>query len=110
MFITVNFKIGKIDISQIFKTFCAAAIFLLCLKRPSLRGTKILAKLGREDSIYIYLFHFLTIVILAENLKPLQFFGHRFVCPLTLAVIIVSMIAARIISILKTLLFCRKRS
>ena len=110
MFITVNFKIGKIDISQIFKTFCAASLFLLCLKRPSPRRTKILAKLGREDSLYIYLFHFLIIVILAENLKPLQIFGHRFVCPLTLAVIIVSMIAARIISILKTLLFYRKRS
>ena len=99
MFITVNFRIGKIDISQIFKSFCAAVIFLLCLKRPCPRFISPLAKLGREDSLYIYLFHFLIIVILAGKLKPLQLFGHRFVCPLPLAVIIVSMIAARIISI-----------
>ncbi|MCR4948431.1 MAG: acyltransferase [Treponema sp.] len=110
MFVTVNFRIGKIDISQIFKTFCAASLFLLCLKRPSPRFVTIPAKLGREDSLYIYLFHFLMIVILAENLKPLQPFGHRFVCPLQVAVIAASLLLARIISILKTLLFYRKES
>ena len=110
MFVTVNFRIGKIDISQIFKTFCAASLFLLCLKRPSPRFASIPAKLGREDSLYIYLFHFLMIVILAENLKPLQLFGHRFVCPLQVAVIAASLLLARIISILKTLLFYRKES
>lgn len=110
MFVTVNFRIGKIDISQIFKTFCAASLFLLCLKRPSPRFVTIPAKLGREDSLYIYLFHFLMIVILAENLKPLQLFGHRFVCPLQVAVIAASLLLARIISILKTLLFYRKES
>lgn len=110
MFVTVNFRIGKIDISQIFKTFCAASLFLLCLKRPSPRFVTIPAKLGREDSLYIYLFHFLLIVILAENLKPLQLFGHRFVCPLQVAVIAASLLLARIISILKTLLFYRKES
>ncbi len=110
MFVTVNFRIGKIDISQIFKTFCAASLFLLCLKRPSPHFVTIPAKLGREDSLYIYLFHFLMIVILAENLKPLQLFGHRFVCPLQVAVIAASLLLARIISILKTLLFYRKES
>lgn len=110
MFVTVNFRIGKIDISQIFKTFCAASLFLLCLKRPSPRFVTIPAKLGREDSLYIYLFHFLMIVILAENLKPLLLFGHRFVCPLQVAVIAASLLLARIISILKTLLFYRKES
>ena len=110
MFVTVNFRIGKIDISQIFKTFCAASLFLLCLKRPSPRFASIPAKLGREDSLYIYLFHFLLIVILAGNLKPLQLFGHRFVCPLQVAVIAASLLLARIISILKTLLFYRKES
>ena len=110
MFVTVNFRIGKIDISQIFKTFCAASLFLLCLKRPSPRFVTIPAKLGREDSLYIYLFHFLMIVILAENLKPLQLFGHRFVCPLQVAVIAASLLLASIISILKTLLFYRKES
>ena len=110
MFVTVNFRIGKIDISQIFKTFCAASLFLLCLKRPSPRFVTIPAKLGREDSLYIYLFHFLLIVILAGNLKPLQLFGHRFVCSLQVAVIAASLLLARIISILKTLLFYRKES
>lgn len=104
MFITVNFRIGKIDISQIFKTFCAAAIFLLCLKRPYPRFISLPAKFGREDSLYIYLFHFLIIVILADNLKPLRIFGQRFVCPLPLAVIIVSVIAARIISVTVSLI------
>lgn len=99
MFITVNFKIGKIDISQIFKTLCAASLFILCLKKPSLPFIKPLAKLGREDSLYIYLFHFLVIIILADRLQPLKIIGHTFVCPLPLAVIIVSVLAARIISI-----------
>ena len=104
MFLSVNFRIGKIDISPVFKAFCAASIFLLCLKRPSPRFISLPAKLGREDSLYIYLFHFLIIVILDEILEPVQIFGHRFFCPLTLAVIIVSVITARIISITVTLI------
>lgn len=99
MFVTVNLKIGHIDISQIFKILCAASIFVFSLKTKAPRFIKPFAKLGREDSLYIYLCHFLIIVILADLMYIWNVPERTIQWQLPLSAVIFSLIFAQILSV-----------
>ena len=86
MFAAVNFKIGKIDISQPFKILCGASLFLYGIKNPGAHIFRPLEKLGREDSLFIYLIHFPIIVVLYD----LNYYN-------PLLVILISVVLARIL-------------
>ena len=100
MLITVNFKVGTIDISQPFKILTATLIFLLAMRTPQLSFGKTIAKLGREDSLYIYLIHYLFIAIIEhyKSSMPLSETAVAWISPLI--VIVVTIIAARIITLI----------
>ena len=97
MFVTVNFKIGKIDISQPFKILCGASIFLYGIKNPGAHIFRPLETLGREDSLYIYLLHF-PIIVLLYDLNYSRSFNKQIIhLPIQLLVIVISVLIARLI-------------
>lgn len=100
MFVTVIFKVGIIDISQPFKILIAVLIFLLAMRTPQWSFSNIIAKLGREDSMYIYLIHFFFIAIIEhyESSIPLSETAFAWIAPLI--VIFVTIIPARIITLI----------
>ena len=59
MFITVNIPVFGIDVSQIFKIWCAVEVFLLTLRLPEKRGVPCIERIGEKYSLYIYLSHYL---------------------------------------------------
>ncbi|MBO4321163.1 MAG: acyltransferase [Treponema sp.] len=109
MFVTVIFKIGKIDISQPFKILCAASVFIHGIKNSTSHIFKPIEKLGREDSLYIYLCHFIIIVILSSWIYSFYYNEKILSWQLPLLVIIVSVVAARIMSVTIRLCFFRKK-
>ena len=64
MFLTAVFKIGEIDVSQIFKIACAVCVFLYALRHSERHPSALLERIGRADSLYVYLFHYLIIRLL----------------------------------------------
>ncbi len=71
MFLTAVFRVGNIDISQIFKIVCAVCVFIFALTHGEYNPSALLQRIGREDSLYIYLFHFLIIRLLRQCLQAL---------------------------------------
>ena len=65
MLVTIHFRVFGFDIAQIFKIWCMVELFILALKLPGQKET-LIAKLGRKYSAYIYLFHFLIGLIIAN--------------------------------------------
>ena len=93
MFITVNVKIGIWDISQPFKILAATSLVVYAIKNPSKHVFMPVEYLGREDSLYIYLFHFILIIVIDGLLSP----G---VWTFPLIVIVVSLVFARILAMI----------
>lgn len=56
---TVNTRIFGLDLSQPFKIAAGVFAFLVCLKLPRTRPVPLLASVGGDWSLYIYLYHFL---------------------------------------------------
>ncbi len=100
MFLAVNFKVGRIDISQPFKILCGASIFVCGIKNQGRHILKPIEKLGREDSLYIYLCHFIIIVLLSAWIYSFYYNEKILSWQLPLLVIIVSILAARVISLI----------
>lgn len=100
MFFAVNHKIHRIDISQPFKILTAAFIFLYGIKKPQAHICKPLEKLGREDSLFIYLCHFPVIIVLVDIYYRLPVRQKNLEWMLPFVVIIVSLILARALSLL----------
>ena len=91
MFVLVCVKVGKLDISQPFKMLCGSFVFAI-------------AFLGREDSLYIYQFHFMILVLLAGYMYSQPVSGKTVEWQLPIAVIIASVIFARILSMIISLI------
>ncbi|MBR7079305.1 MAG: acyltransferase [Treponema sp.] len=100
MFVTVIFKVGRIDISQPFKILCAASIFVHGIKNSRSHILKPVEKLGREDSLYIYLSHFIIIVLLSEWIYSFYYNEKILSWQLPLLVIIATLIFSRLLSLL----------
>lgn len=100
MFLSVCYDVAGLNISQLFKIICSTFVFLIGLKKPNWYIVKPLAFLGREDSLYIYLCHFMIYVGLAaymyEKMVPERLIEWQLPC----AVIIGAIIAARLISLI----------
>ena len=104
MFVLVCVKVGKLDISQPFKMLCGSFVFAIGMKKPGWYIIKPLAFLGREDSLYIYLFHFMILVLLAGYMYSQPVSGKTVEWQLPIAVIIASVIFARILSMIISLI------
>lgn len=66
MFLFVNVKAGSVDISQPFKIWCAASVFLWTIRKPSLSVSRPIETIGARWSLYVYLCHYPVIVILKD--------------------------------------------
>ena len=100
MFLSVSYDIGGLNISQLFKIICAFFVFTLGIKKPDWYVIKPLVFLGREDSLYIYLCHFMIYVGLATYMYKKMIPDRIIEWQLPLLVIITSIIVARLISLL----------
>jgi peptidoglycan/LPS O-acetylase OafA/YrhL len=68
MFVTVNVRVFALDVSQIFKVWCAAEVFILCITVPGRKAVPVLGTVGDRYSLYIYLSHYLIGVLLKDIL------------------------------------------
>ena len=71
VFAAMCFKIGKLNVFEPFNILCASFILILGIKKPHWSVIKPIAYLGRKDSLYIYIFHFYIVMLLAEYM-----YGH----------------------------------
>lgn len=113
MFLSVCYDVAGLNISQVFKIICATFVFLIGIKKPDWYVIKPLAFLGREDSLYIYLCHFMIYVGLATYMYSKMVPERIIEKQLTFAVIIGSVIVARLISLIIyfiKLLFVKKNA
>ena len=100
MFLSVCYDVAGLNISQLFKIICATFVFLIGIRKPNWYIIKPFAFLGREDSLYIYLCHFMIYVGLSAYLYSKMVPERMIEKYLTFAVIIGSLIVARLISLL----------
>ena len=63
MFITIHIRVFNYDVAQIFKIWCMLELFILALKLPG-KKERLMPKIGRKYSSYIYLFHYLIGLII----------------------------------------------
>lgn len=75
VFVSVNVKVFSLDLSQPFKILSAFFVFLICLSYPSLHISGLIEKIGREFSLYLYLFHYLIGITMLHLTQALE-------CPL----------------------------
>jgi len=100
MFITVLMKMGGYDVSSVFKIICASFVFILGIRFPGWYIIKPISYLGRKDSLYIYLIHFMVIVVLTNYVHSRWMTMSGLSWKLPLMIIIVSVILARVLSML----------
>ena len=100
VFVSMCFKVGKLNIFQPFNIICSSLILILGAKKPDWSIIKPISYLGRKDSLYIYLFHFYIIMIMYEVMYGMHLSSKVIEWQLPLAVIIVSIVVARIFSML----------
>ena len=68
MFLTVNVSVFGLDVSQIFKIWCALEVFLLVLRLPERAVVPAIGRIGDRYSLYIYLSHYLIGTLLSDIL------------------------------------------
>ena len=100
MFVTVLFYIGRFNISQPFKILCAASIFVYGINNPDHHICKPLEKCARQDTLLIYLSHFIILIILSEYMYSLHIPQKQLKWYLPLAVVASSLLLARVVSVL----------
>lgn len=66
MFISVNYRFMGLDISQVFKVSTALLSFICCIKYKGVLREGFFTRLGKETSLYIYIYHFLIGVALRD--------------------------------------------
>ena len=100
VFAAMCFKVGKLNVFQPFNILCSSLVLILGAKKPHWSIVKPLSYLGRKDSLYIYLFHFYIIMVMYEVMYGMHLSSKVIEWQLPLAVIIVSIVVARIFSML----------
>ena len=100
VFVSMCFKVGKLNVFQPFNILCSSLILILGAKKPDWSIIKPVSYLGRKDSLYIYLFHFYIIMVMYEVMYGMHLSSKVIEWQLPLAVIIVSIVVARIFSML----------
>ena len=100
VFVSMCFKVGKLNVFQPFNILCSSLILILGAKKLDWSIIKPVSYLGRKDSLYIYLFHFYIIMVMYEVMYGMHLSSKVIEWQLPLAVIIVSIVVARIFSML----------
>ena len=97
MFATVIFKIGNLNISQLFKILWFTAIFVYAINNPDRHICRFIENCGRYDTLFIYLSHFLILIIVSELMYSMPHLPKHmnWIVPLTVAA--VSLLIARVI-------------
>ena len=98
MFATVLFYIGRWNISQPFKILCAASIFVYGINNPDRHICRAIEKCAHQDTLLIYLSHFLIMIILTEKAYALRPLPKNLEWYLPLAVVLVSLLLARMVA------------
>ena len=104
MFITVNYRVGRYDISQPFKILCSSLVFILGIKKPSWYIIKPVAFLGRTISLYIYITHFMLIVIIANIMQRTRVYYWQLPPAVIIASILVSLVIFGVEVLIKRLI------
>lgn len=65
MFVTANVRVGGLIILEPFKIICATSLFVYAVNNPDIHICKPVEKLGREDSLYIYLSHYMIAFLIS---------------------------------------------
>ena len=99
MFTSVNFTIYGLDLSQPFTILFITFLFITGIRRPDSYIIRPIAYLGQKDSLYIYLFHVIVILVLRNiiNSFPLSADTIRILLPILS--IIGSILFARLLSV-----------
>lgn len=100
VFAAMCFKVGKLNVFQPFNILCSSLVLILGAKKPHWSIVKPISYLGRKDSLYIYLFHFYIIMVMYEVMNGMHLSSKVIEWQLPLAVIIASIIVARVFSML----------
>lgn len=100
VFAAMCFKVGKLNVFQPFNIMCSSLILILGAKKPDWSIIKLVSYLGRKDSLYIYLFHFYIIMVMYEVMYGMHLSSKVIEWQLPLAVIVVSIVVARVFSML----------
>ena len=100
MFVSVNIKVLGLDISQIFKIWCAASFFVLALRASEKRICPVIENMGNRYSLYVYLSHYIIGIIIKDFLaafKAPQYVGDYILPVLVIAAsIFLSMLLYRL--------------
>lgn len=107
MLFTSNYLIAGICFSQPFIMLTATALFVYAINHSSDHVFKPIEKLGREDSLYIYLSHYLFIVIFSDLAIMNHFSDMQMDWLVPATVIIASLVFARILSVFSKLISVR---
>ena len=100
VFAAMCFKVGKLNVFQPFNILCSSLILITGAKKPEWSIIKPFSYLGRKDSLYIYLFHFYIIMVMYEVMYGMHLSSKVIEWQLPLAVIVVSIVVARIFSMI----------
>ena len=103
MFVSINFKISGLDLSQPFIMLFAILLFMTGIRNPEWYIVKPIAYLGQKDTLYIYLFHVIVILVLRSiiNSFPIPADTIRLILPVLS--VIGSILFARLLSVIVTL-------
>jgi len=99
MFVTVLFYIGRFNVSQPFKILCAASIFVYGINNPDRHICKPIEKCGRQDTLFIYLVHFLLLILINDYLHAMPHPPKHLDWIFPLTVVAVTLIFARLVSL-----------
>lgn len=100
MIVTVSIRFSGLDISQPFIMLFWTFLFMTGIKNPEKHIIRPIAYLGQRDTLYIYLFHVIVILVLRSiiNSTPLSKDAIRWILPFIS--IIGSALLARLLSVI----------
>ena len=99
MFATVLFTVGRLNISQPFKILWFTAIFIYGINNPDRHICKPIETCGRQDTLLIYLVHFLFLILIYDYLHAMPHPVKHFDWVFPLTVVAVTLIFSRLVSI-----------
>ena len=97
--LTVIFRFGGYVFAEPFSILLATSVFLFAIENPDLKCDEKIAKLGREDSLYIYLFHYMIALLITFFVKNYLAYTMLIRCILPLFNAVLVIISAKLISV-----------
>ena len=103
MFVSISFRVSGYDLSQPFIILFTTILFMTGIKKPEWYMIKPIAYLGQKDSLYIYLFHVIIILVLRSIINSFPIPDDTIRMLLPVISIIASILFARLMSVIVTL-------